>query len=106
MKKSLIIISLILIPFVCQAIEFENPLGPSGDLWTFLDRIVDFLFILALPIATIMFIVGGFFFVTTAGKVERIDIAKKLLIYTFIGLMIIFSAKGILAIIKDIINTI
>jgi hypothetical protein len=99
---SILLFSL-LIPLFTKAITFENPFE---DL-TFeklIENIINFIFWVAMAIAPIMIIVAAFYFLTSGGNPEKVSTAKKIIFYTIIGLIIIFLAKGIPAIIRQIIE--
>lgn len=80
--------------------QLKNPLAVKsidGLLELIIDRV---LIPLAIPIAIVIFIWVGFTYIKAQGKPEEITKAHKALLYTMIGLAIIFAAKGILLIIK------
>jgi len=63
------------------------------DFFALIDNIIDFiLFKLILPIAALMFIIGGFFMLTASGNPELFGRAKSILTATVIGIVIIFVA--------------
>jgi hypothetical protein len=51
-----------------------------------------------------MVIVAAYFFLTSGGNSEKISTAKKIIFRTFIGLIIVFLGKGIIAVIKQLIG--
>ncbi len=87
---------LFLLPLTAVAqIVIENPI--SSDTFTeLIGRIIDFLFVLGMAVAPIMLIIAGFFFVTAQGRPEKIETAKKMILWTLIGLGIIIGAKGLI----------
>ncbi len=85
-------------------VRIPNPLIHES-FGSLLDAIITFLaFYLGPPIATIMLIVAGFYFVTAAGDPAKIEKAKEIIIWTLIGLLILFSAKGLVVLLKDVIG--
>ena len=61
--------------------------------FTLIDNILDFvIFKVLLPVATLMFIVGGFYLLISRGNPEMFNKAKSILTATIIGLVIIFTA--------------
>ena len=63
------------------------------DFFALIDNIVDFvLFKIVLPVAALMFIIGGLFMLTASGKPELLNRAKSILTAAVIGLVIIFVA--------------
>jgi hypothetical protein len=77
-------------------VEIENPLQ-WNSFAELLDAIINFLFYLAVGIAPIMIIVAGFYFVTAAGNPDKIETAKKIVLWALIGLLVVMSAKGLIA---------
>jgi len=49
-----------------------------------------------------MIIVAGFYFITATGDPAKIDTAKKIILWTLIGLLVVISAKGLIALFKEI----
>ena len=100
----ILIVSLLIaliIPVVSGAVELTNPLK-AKNFQELVALIVKFIFKLALWIAPIMFIIGGFYYLTAAGSPEKIETGKKIILYTVIGLIIIISARGLISMFKDI----
>ncbi len=105
--KKLFIVCLALFlffPVLASAVELPNPLIHES-FESLLDAIITFLaFYLGPPIAVIMILVAGFYFVTAAGDLEKVKKAKEIIKWTLIGLLILFCAKGIVALLKDVIS--
>ncbi|MBU4204629.1 pilin [Patescibacteria group bacterium] len=99
MKKIYILPLLIIIgvSFVslATAAEITNPLGNTKDIKTLITKIADGVVVIIGPIATIMLIVAGILYLTSAGNPERINNAKTALIYAVIGIAVAISAKGV-----------
>ena len=67
----------------------------QGDIWDFFSRVSNYiLFISALLIAPLLYIVAIFYFLTAAGETEKITRAKNLLFWTTIGLIVILIIRG------------
>jgi len=80
---------------------------PSIKAKSFADltkSIIDFIFKIALAIAPIMIIIAGFLFVTAGGNPEQVNKAKKVILFTFIGLFVVFLSNGIVALIGGILG--
>ena len=104
--KKLIIFLLLtsfLAPLLANAavIKIDNPLK-ANTLWELLDAIIVFIFYLAVPIAVIMIIIAGFYFVTAAGEPNKITTAKQIILYTLIGLLIILCSTGLIKLFGEI----
>ena len=78
-----------------------NPLT-ACDFTELIEVIINFVFSVALAIVPIMIIVGGFYFVTSGGDPNRIQTAKKIILYTLVGFGIILLAKGLIIVLKQI----
>jgi len=63
-----------------------------------LDKLINFLFMLALGIAPIVLIVAGIYMLS--GNPEKVKRAKQILLWAAIALTIVFLAKGLPAVIK------
>lgn len=98
---SLVIAALIIPPISVGAIEIPNPLK-YDTFPKLINAIANFLFTLALGIAPIMIVISGFYFMTSAGDPAKVTIAKNIILYTLIGVLIMASAKGLIAILKTI----
>lgn len=97
-KKLVVLISLgLILPILTSATAIPNPLKWErlGDL---VNAVSKFIFEVALALAPIMIIVGGFYFITAAGEPEKIQTGKKIIANTLIGLVIILLASGLIAI--------
>jgi len=81
----------------------DNPLI-ADSFETIIDNLIDFIFNIAVVLAPLMLIIGGFLFVTAGGSPEQISRAKNLLIWTAIGFLVVLLSKGILGIINKILG--
>jgi magnesium-transporting ATPase (P-type) len=103
----ILIISAMLLPFVVLAediIVIENPLGEGTQFEDIIDRIIDFIFKIAIVLAPLMVVIGGFMIVTAAGNPQQVARARNLLIWTAIGFAIVLLSKGIIVIIKQLLG--
>jgi hypothetical protein len=100
MKKYLIslIILTLLFPLTISAIKFANPLK-SDNFWCMVDGIIGFIFNVSIGLGVIIYIIAGYFFVTSLGQAEKISMAKKIVLWTTIGIFIVFLAKGFIILI-------
>lgn len=87
----------------CPANQICNPLNSNtfGDL---LSKIADGVGTLIATLATIMLIIAGILYLTSAGSPERITKAKKALVYAIAGIAIGVAAKAIVALLKDVLG--
>ena len=107
MKKviSLLILGAVLMPLLAGAaeIKIDNPLG-YDDFDELIKRIIIFTRQVATAVAPIMIIVAGFFFITSAGDPEKINTAKRLLLWTLIGFGVILLAEGMISFFQEAIG--
>ena len=76
------------------AVSIENPLS-AQDFITFLNNLLTFAIQLAIPVATIMLIVAGFYYITAQGEQNKVETAHTIVKWVLIGLLIVLCAKGI-----------
>jgi len=83
-----------------------DPLNCDGqcDLLGIIKKVIDFLKIIAIPLATIMIIISGIQYLTSAGNEERASRARKTLLYTVIGLAVVLAVDFIVGIIQEILQ--
>ena len=107
MKKviSLLVLGAVLMPLLAGAaeIKIDNPLG-YDDFDELIKRIIIFTRQVATAVAPIMIIVAGFFFITSAGDPEKINTAKRLLLWTLIGFGVILLAEGMINFFQEAID--
>ncbi len=104
---SLTIFSLILLPFALFAaspgiVQCGTQEDASGnisnpctvcDLFTLVDRVVDFMLeVVAFPLAVIMFLYGGFMWITAGGDSAKITKGRKAIEYAVYGMIVAFAA--------------
>jgi len=79
----------------------ENPLEAESfeDL---LNAVVNFIFYVTIVIAPLMIMIAGFFFLTAGGNPLRIDTARRIILWTVIGLSIVLFAKGLISVLRYI----
>jgi hypothetical protein len=80
-----------------------NPLF-CKDIPCVIDAIINFIFYFGITIFTLMIIIGGIMYITSAGDPQKISTAKRLLFWAVVGLAIILLAKGLISVIKNILG--
>ncbi len=98
---SRIIIFFLLLPIIVFAVTIENPLK-YGTIPEVVAAIANFIFIISIPITSLMVVIGGVMFMTSGGDPKKVEQAKKLLLYAVIGLAIILLSKTIAAVIENV----
>ena len=97
----LLLLIVILVPSTTKAVTINNPLAVDSFA-ELIDAIIDIIFYFAIAIAPIMFIIAGFYFVTAIDRPEKIETAKKMILWTLIGLLIVIAAKGLIMLFGEI----
>jgi len=80
-----------------------NPLF-CKDIPCVIDAIINFIFYLGITIFTLMIIIGGIMYITSAGDPQKVSTAKRLLFWAVVGLAIILLAKGLISVIKNVLG--
>lgn len=75
----------------------KNPLK-TDSLVEIIDNIINIIFTIALAVAPLMIIYGGFLFVTGGGNPDQITKGRKVLMWTVVGLIVIILSKGLVAV--------
>jgi hypothetical protein len=84
-------------------VSLTDPLGGGETFLSVVNNVAGFLFTdIAIPLATIMILVGAFQFMTGGGDAEKISKARKTIMYAAIGFGIALIASGASSIIKSI----
>jgi len=88
----------------CEAgICIENPIKACSfeDLT---NSVINFIFYIALAMAPLMIIIGAFYLLTAGADPKRVETGKNIILYTLIGFTLVLLAKGLVAIIKQILG--
>ena len=100
-RHIILIIVGVLVPFIINAAVSLTPIISKTNIWDIIESVIDFVFTISIPIAGIMLLIAGYFFITSAGDPEKITAAKKLILYITIGLLVVLLAKGLIIAFKD-----
>jgi hypothetical protein len=90
---------LLILPILASAQEvtpLQNPLG-KVEIWQFLARIAGGLNFVTGTLALLFIVLGGYRILTAAGNSENFDKGKKMILYSFLGLMLTVGSYTILA---------
>ncbi len=102
--KALIIFSLLQISQTAFAGHIGGGLTDPLNHATFdtiLKKITGFLFIIAVPIVSIMVLVGGFQMMTAGGDPEKFSKGRKTILYAAIGFVVVLLADSVATLIKN-----
>lgn len=88
--------------------KIENPLGSNGpqDIPDFIERAIDIVLVVGVPIVVLAIIYSGFLFVSAQGNAEKLKTAKKAILYSVIGAVLLLGAFVIASAIGDTVNDI
>lgn len=87
-----------------NSVNIINPLNGVNNFSDLLQNIVTQVGLVIATLGTIMIIVAGIFYLTSAGNPERMSMAKKTIAYAIIGIIIGIIASIIPNMIKQIIG--
>lgn len=71
--------------------ELPNPLGTS-DINEMIARIINFVLSLVGSISLLMFVYGGMTWMTSGGAKEKIKTGRDIIVWSVIGLAVVFSS--------------
>lgn len=95
---------LILAPLALAQVTISNPLGAVGDFPTLLTKIAGAIGALVATLGTVMIIVAGILYLTSAGSPEKVKAAKTALVYAIAGIVIGGCATLITTIVLNILQ--
>lgn len=105
MKKKYLLIALCLVgvslPFIADqafadaTVTLYNPLGTETDVRVIIGRVIKGVLSIIGSIAFLMFIYGGVLWLTSAGNADMVKKGKGVLIWTTLGIGVIFSAYAV-----------
>lgn len=81
--------------------QFDNPLGQTGSLETFLNKLLDVIILIGSIAVVLSIIMAGLKYVTAQGDEGQIESAHKQLTWTVIGAAILLGAKVIAMVVQN-----
>jgi hypothetical protein len=79
-------------------------LGCGGDLACLVNKIIDSLLIISIPVVALMVIIGGMWMATSGGDSSRIQRGKSYIYYAAGGYAVLIMAKGVALIIQEVLG--
>jgi len=70
------------------------------DVFKTLNAIVNWAFAILLVMAALFIVVAAFYFVTAGGAPEKIEMARNLILYAIIGVVVALLAKGLIKLVS------
>lgn len=86
---------------VLAASTLTNPLGAGTTVYSLTGRIISVVLGLVGTIALVMFIYGGVIWMTSAGSSDKIKKGREAIIWSVIGMAVIFASYGLTKFLLD-----
>ena len=87
-----------------DTVKLNNPIGGTTTLSAFITQILGVVITIATPIAILAIIYSGFLFVKARGNPTELETAKKTLMGTLIGVMVLLGAQLLSSVIEGTIE--
>lgn len=104
MKKAIIFNSLVLTAIICVSPAYAQT-ADVAKIESFIKNIIQILVTLSGLVAAGFFVMGGLGYITSTGNPESLDRSKKTLVYSGVGLAIVFGAYVLTGIVSDLAKT-
>jgi magnesium-transporting ATPase (P-type) len=78
-----------------------NPLTATS-FEAMVDKVINFFFTLSLALVPLIIIIGAFYILTAGGDPKKVATGREIIVYSLIAFAIILLAKGLVAMIKNI----
>ncbi len=98
MKKSIIIsfiIAIFCFSFAYAQIAIVNPLVDIDNFQDLVNRLIDWIIMMALVIVPLCIVWGGFTFATAGGDTNKVERAKSILTWSIAGLIVVLLARSL-----------
>jgi len=79
--------------------------SPHKDLIDILRQIIKAVFLISIPLTSLMIIIGAYYIVTSGGVPDRVKKGKSIIIWTLVGFTVILLSEAIIGVIKAIIGS-
>lgn len=104
MKKAILFNSLLFIALIVPSVAFAQT-ADVAKIESFIKNIIQILVTLSGLVAAGFFVMGGLGYITSTGNPESLDRSKKTLVYSGVGLAIVFGAYVLTNIVSDLAKT-
>lgn len=104
MRAVLVGAVLISVPLVVSA-QIGPPPGIPSSFEEFAEVLIEFMTYAAVAIAPLVFMAGGFMFLTASGSPDKISQGKSLMMWAAIGLGVILIANGLVTALQSVIGS-
>ena len=85
-------------------VVLTNPLQGINSIPEVLNRIIDFLALLAAPIAVLMLVWAAYLFVLAGTSPDNVKKAKSIILYVVIGIVVLVMSKAIVNVTVSVLN--
>lgn len=98
-----IALSVLVAPAFVKALSIPNPLI-CGDIPCIIEVITNFIFVIGMALVPIMVILAAYNFITASGNPQKITLARNMLLYVFIGIIVMLTAKAITSLVRNLLG--
>jgi hypothetical protein len=91
------------LPLLSFGVTIENPLK-YGTFDELVNAIINFILTISLAVVPLLVIWGAVLILISGGNPEKISEGKRIITWSLIGFAIILSAKGLIALVRDILG--
>ncbi|HEY9583043.1 MAG TPA: pilin [Candidatus Paceibacterota bacterium] len=85
---------------------FDNPLGSTSSFSALIEKVLEVLIQIGIPVLVVFIVYAGFLFVTAQGNEKKIEDAKSALFWAVIGGAVLVGAKVIATVVKQTVGVI
>lgn len=85
------------------SINISNPIATS-DFSVLVSNFLKWILSVAGALTLLMLITGGVFYITSSGNEQKIETAKKMIIWTILGLMLILASYSIIVVLDTVLT--
>jgi len=105
MSSKLKTFSLTIMGLIFPAVSFAIVSSSAAStIYEIIARVYKFLLMISIPIAVIIILWAAYTFLTSSGESEKINQAKKILMWAIIGLIIVILSNGIVSVLGDLLE--
>ncbi len=99
-----VLVGLLFLTIVPHSVFADASINGEANITQTILNITNFIITISVGFAIMMYVIGGFLYMTAAGDTKKIESGKNIILYTTIGLVIILLAKGIASVVLSLVN--
>ena len=96
--------SVLIFPFFVYADVIIKPPINATSVEAVIGGIVDWVYKIALVVAPLMIMIGGFYLITAAGDPEKVNTGKKIITWTIVGIVVVLLATSVKSVIEGLLE--